>query len=369
MHTRLSTWLVAASLLLPATGSLAVENITLNGFLTVGATKSNSTTASGNGNITDDVGFDEDSRVGIQISADINDRMSVTAQLLGRADRNQNFDAGFDWGFVSYALSEDLTVRGGKLKFPTFLVSEYIEVGYAYPWIRPPAEVYASNPITAITGLDLLLRTRLGPLDLLVQPYAGTSSGDEALVPQEVLPMLGLAPGTVKYAGFDAENMLGINLALTGDWLTLRGGWLRTGVSAPSLGVTSKDDVRFASIGASIDWHDAIVYTEAFRRDIDGQANAFFPNQKGWYATAGYRIARFLPHLTWAQLRDDNDSGDPGTGLEQDSLTLGLRVELGSGAALKLEAQRVEPQNGSRGLFMAAEDDINVFSLAVDVIF
>ncbi|HHO67591.1 MAG TPA: hypothetical protein ENK12_01040, partial [Gammaproteobacteria bacterium] len=148
MNTRLSTWLLAASLMLPAAASLAVENITLNGFLTVGATKSNSTTASENGNITDDVGFDEDSRVGIQISADINDRMSVTAQLLGRADRNQNFDAEFDWGFVSYALGEDLTVRGGKLKFPTFLVSEYIEVGYAYPWIRPPAEVYASNPIT-----------------------------------------------------------------------------------------------------------------------------------------------------------------------------------------------------------------------------
>jgi len=369
MNRWLTTYLVASCLLVFAAGLPAAENISFNGFLTVGATKSNSTTASQNGNITDDVGFNEDSRVGIQISADINSRMSVTAQLLGSAEQSQNFDAKFDWGFVSYALTDDLTVRGGKIKFPTFLVSEYIEVGYAYPWIRPPAEVYSSNPITAITGVDLLFRARLGFFDLLVQPYAGTSSGDDALVPQEVLPALALPPGTVSYADFDAENMLGINLALSTDTLTLRGGYLQTEVSAKSLGVTEPDDVSFASVGASIDWNNVIAYTEYFERDIDGQANAFFPNQKGWYATLGYRLRRFLPHITYAQLRDDNSSSDAGTGLEQNSLTLGLRYELGTGAAIKLEAQRVEPENGSRGLFLAPEDDVNIYSIAVDVIF
>ena len=361
---------VAASLLLLHAGTLpAVENIQFNGFLTVGAAGSNDDVDTQNGNISDDIGFDEDTRIGVQISADINDRMSVTAQLLGASDQGQSFDATFDWGYVSYALGENADIRGGKIKFPTFLISEYIEVGYAYPWIRPPAEVYGSNPITAITGADLLLRVRLGRSDLLAQPYFGTASDEDALVPQEALPALGLPAGTVTYANFDAKNMAGINIALTGPAGTLRGGYLQTAVSASDFGINTKEDVTFWSVGGNLDWHNIIAYSEYFEREIDGAANAFFPSQKGWYATLGYRIGRFLPHITYAKLEDNNSSSDPGIALEQESVTGGLRFELGTGAALKLEVQRIEPEDGTRGLLISPVDDITIYSLAVDAIF
>ena len=360
---------VAAALLLAHGGCLfAIENIEFNGFLTVGATRSNSSDDSQNGNIKDSINFDQDTRVGVQVSADINARMSVTAQLLGTNREDDNFDTTFDWGYIRYALTENVDIRGGKIKFPTFLVSDYIEVGYAYPWIRPPAEVYSSNPITAISGADVLFRTRLGATDLLVQPYFGTANDQDALVPQEVLPAVGLNPGTVKYENFDAKDMVGINIALSNDFATLRAGYLQTKVSASAFGVNN-EDVSFWSAGGNMDWHNIIAYGEYFQRDIDGLANAFFPNQKGWYGTLGYRIDRFLPHVTVARLLDDNSNNDPGTALEQDSLTLGLRYELGTGAALKVEAERVEPKSGSRGLFMEPTDDVTIYSLAVDVIF
>ncbi len=366
---------VAASLLLLHAGTLsAVENIQFNGFFTVGATGSNSDTDTQNGNISDDVGFEEDTRVGVQISADINKRMSVTAQLLGASDQGQSFDAKFDWGYVSYALSENIDIRGGKIKFPTFLISEYIEVGYAYPWIRPPAEVYSSNPITAITGTDLLMRMRVGNGDLLLQPYFGTANDEEALVPQEAVTApqpggFGLAPGTIVYANFDAKNMAGVNVAYSGRAGTLRAGYLQTEVSASDFGITDAEDVTFWSVGGNVDWNDIIIYSEYFEREIDGAANAFFPSQKGWYATLGYRIGLFLPHFTYANLSDNSSSGDLGLPLEQESLTVGLRYELGKGAALKLEAQRIEPKESTRGLLISPVDDINVYSLAVDVIF
>jgi Gram-negative porin len=349
----------------------AIENIEFNGFMTAGATKSDSSVDSENGNITDDVGFDQDTRIGIQVSADINARMSVTAQLLGSNREEYNFDTFFDWGYVNYSLTEDADIRGGKIKFPTFLVSDYIEVGYAYPWIRPPSEVYYSNPITAITGVDVLYRVGLGPMDILFQPYFGTANDQKALVPQEVLPALGKPPGSVEYEDFDAKNMAGINVALSNEFGTLRAGYLQTEVSASSFGVDS-DDVTFWSVGATADWHNIILYSEYFDRDIDGEANLFFPNQNGWYATLGYRIGRFLPHVTYAELRGDNaDGSNPaeGMGLEQNSITAGLRYELGTGADLKVEYQRAEPESGSRGLFMEPTDDVNIFSVAVDVIF
>lgn len=367
MKKRLSA-AVAATLLLSRAGSvLAIENIDINGFFTVGATLSDSSVDTQDGNITDDVGFEEDTRIGLQVSADINPRISATAQILGDNRKGSSFDAGFDWAFVSYAFNDQANLRGGKIKLPTFLISDYFEVGYAYPWIRPPAEVYSSNPINAITGVDALVRANLGAADLLVQPYFGVSRGEEALLPQEVLPPS--EQGRAVYADFEADNMAGINVALSSDVFTIRAGYLQTEVSAPDVGVTESEDVTFASVGATMDWHNVIAYSEYFQREIDGVANLAFPNQKGWYATLGYRFDRFLPHVTYAQLRDDNSSSDLGTGLEQDSITLGLRYELGAAAALKLEAQRVEPEGDSRGLLMEPTDDVNIYSVAVDVIF
>jgi hypothetical protein len=131
MKKRLSA-AVAATLLVPHAGSvLAIENIDINGFFTVGATVSDSSVDTQDVNITDDVGFSEDSRIGLQVSAEINSRMSATAQILGDNRKDDSFNAEFDWAFVSYAFNDQASLRGGKIKLPTFLISDYFEVGYA----------------------------------------------------------------------------------------------------------------------------------------------------------------------------------------------------------------------------------------------
>lgn len=398
MKLRKSVGAVAAALCIAGPADAAIDNISFNGFLTVGATVSDSKVPSFNGNVTDEVGFEQDSRVGLQLSADIAENIGVTAQLLGRA-RDRDYDAFFDWGFVSYDVTDSFTLRGGKLKFPTFLISDYFEVGYAYPWIRPPQEVYYSNPLTTISGADFLWHIPVGGADWLIQPYAGTSRGQETLIPQfalefnTLLPpanqLFDTAPGEVAYVNFEAEKLYGINTSISGDSFSLRAGYLKTDVKAADIGVIEADEAKFWSVGATMDWNNVVGYTEYFEREIDGIANLGFPNQKGWYATLGYRFDKWLPHVTYATL-DDNDNPDSPCGnlggpvpcgepLEQDSLTLGLRYELSAGAALKFEAERIETKNG-RGLFTGYEtnstgnvrkdpDDVNVFSIAVDVVF
>jgi len=41
-------------------------------------------------------------------------------------------------------LSENFDLRAGKLKFPVGLVNEYVDVGYANPWINAPISFYTS---------------------------------------------------------------------------------------------------------------------------------------------------------------------------------------------------------------------------------
>ena len=54
------------------------------------------------------------------------------------------------------------------------LVSDYVQVGYAYPWIRPPEEVYAYVPLTALSGIDVPYTFQAQGLDFTVQPYGGS---------------------------------------------------------------------------------------------------------------------------------------------------------------------------------------------------
>ena len=406
MNTRLRTTSAAVLLALAATPVMAVDNVQLNGFMTAGATYTNSKTPWFNDNIRDEVGFEQDSRVGLQVAAQINPRMSVTLQMLGRA-REEDFDAYFDWGFVSYTVSDAWELRAGKIKFPTFLISDYIEVGYAYPWIRPPQEVYTSNPLTAIAGADALFRARLGDADLLLQPYVGTSRGQSTVIPQRALefnagfddldppqprpfPAFG-EPGSVEFVDFEARNLIGINASLNWDHFSVRAGYLSIETSADTLGVRD-EDTSFWSVGGTMDLNNFIGYAEYFERVIEGGANLGFPNQKGYYATLGYRMGKWLPHITYAKL-DENGSpstcGDVmagqfpcGDALMQDSVTVGVRYELGAGAALKAEVQRVNPKN--RGLFTGYgyvpidnagnygpvnPDNAMIYSVAIDVVF
>lgn len=375
------------------------SGISFSGFLTAGATYADqrilppaSATSTGSRAVTQDgdiehrVGFTEDSRIGIQLSAKVNREVSVTAQLLARGSQD-NFNMKADWAFVTYRAADALSVRGGKLKLTTFLVSDYIEVGYAYPWIRPPQEVYSANPLSTMSGADALVRFNFGDYSLLFQPYFGNSRGEQALVPQEAVQAtppngLGKPAGTIVHTNFTTDSLTGVNLSFGSDNFTLRGGYLQTLVSAPAFGV-SEDKATFASVGGTLDWKGLVLYTEYFQREIEGRANGAFPNQKGGYATIGYRFGKFLPHLTYATLDDNNNPTTFGSGLplKQTSATLGLRYELGLGAALKVEAQQVKPDSvrtgvPGRGLLISdpnlgpeRSESVMIYSLAVDVVF
>jgi hypothetical protein len=244
--------------------------------------------------------------------------------------------------------------------------------------------VYSSNPITTLNGVDLLARFRFGDMSLLVQPYYGVSRGAQALVPQEAVTApvlfggLGLNPGTIVYTDFTADALRGINVSLSTDIFTIRAGALKTKVNAPGFQVF-QDDVKFSSAGVSMDWHNVVLYSEYFEREIKGLANVAFPNQKGSYTTLGYRVGKWLPHFTTARIKDNENPtvGFVGMPLDQKSETLGLRYEMGSGAALKFEAQKVTPEEGTRGLLIARpdmapkdpDDNVMIYGISLDVVF
>lgn len=146
----------------------AEPNISFSGFGSIGALYSNS----------DNLGFHRDytmeavgqgwstagdTMLGLQLNADLPAGFDAVAQMVFK-DRvsNENRD-NLEWLFLRYKPNRDWAVRAGRLGLDLYMLTEYRDVGYAYPWVRPVPEFYnLISSISRFDGVDVSYRTRLG---------------------------------------------------------------------------------------------------------------------------------------------------------------------------------------------------------------
>jgi hypothetical protein len=407
-----------ATAVLSVLASNAAQAIQFDGFMTAGASKIVSIDDADTGNIyigglgdrgiTEDLTFERDTRFGLQVSSDVSENMSVVAQVLGRGDNN-NFNAIVEWAYIDYSVNDIASVHVGKIKQPVYLVNDYVEVGYAYPWIRPPQEVYLlNNPLNTVNGIELLLQFPVGPGTLSFQPYLGSNRDD-------------IPNGGGAY--FEAENIYGMDVKYSGRGYTVHGSAFQCDVKvtgAPfqvtdtlvgdvqvNLG-GSKGDCNVMATGFNLDLANFVVYAEWQKRTTDETLSQAFGDTEAYYATLGYRIGKWLPHLTFASITGEASTvglpgsgavevigppGNPATGFNlnfpvpiQTSITAGLRYEVNDSAALKIEYQVIDVEQDPQtladanqgfnyGLFntnfsqLGPQSQVGIMSVALDVIF
>lgn len=102
-----------------------------------------------------DVGAD--SRLGLQAEGNLNPYLDVVGQVVAK-----RLDAQDPWvtnrlelGYLAWRPDEHWRLRVGRYAPDLFLLAEYRNVGFAYPWVRPNTEVYGWLPISSLDGADL----------------------------------------------------------------------------------------------------------------------------------------------------------------------------------------------------------------------
>ena len=108
--------------------------------------------------------------VGLQAQIKIDPKLSATVQMVARGA--DNFKADIDWAYVSYELSPELTLQAGHKRLPIYNYSDYMYVGYAYPWVRPPQDLYGWQ-IYSYDGINLLGRKSFGDLSITGNVWIG----------------------------------------------------------------------------------------------------------------------------------------------------------------------------------------------------
>ena len=320
----------------------------------------------------DDLSFKPDSNYGLQISADLGDGLRVVGQLTGNG--GEDFETTVSWAYVSYDLDENWTLQAGRQRLPLFFYSDFIDVGYAYHWIRPPQDLAAAS-VDTFEGLNVAYSGAGDVWDWRWNLYGGAASEE-----------IGGA-GNV-----EGEDMIGSVLKIGNDWLQLRASILFLDVVAEALPLSSggvpqatdedPEGFEFYGVAAHMNWGDTFVVTEYTASEFD---NALGPDggvagndeESGWYVSAGIRQGRLTPHITYGErtttLQQTGVSGSFDQQVEY--WTLGLRWDFHPSAAAKIEYLTRSDESdsfvkNSFGVFGQGDaGEVDVVSFGVDVIF
>ena len=297
---------------LPAVALVATQasaEVNINGFATIaGGYTSDETETLYQYN--DDLNFDNDSLFGVQLSSDLDENLSFTAQLISRG--RDEWATDVEWAYMSYEASENVRFQFGKQRTPYFMYTEFFDVGFAYPWISPPAGVY-DLPLGTITGLNTIFTGNTGSVEHTFEILFGQEKADAFLDGENLeseINNLFLFSWTMNYEWLmlrASETTADITLVVP-DIAPLVAGWRQTPFAAVADALEfTEDEATFREIGMRIELGDFQLITEF--TEFESEDN-FTGDQESFFVTAAYRVDDFTFHLTYGEDETDNDFSD-----------------------------------------------------------
>lgn len=116
-----------------------------------------------------------DSLLGLQWQSSWSPEWGTMVQLVAKDRFDNSLANSVEWAFVRYRPMDSLDLRVGRLGADVFMLSEYRQVGYAIPWVRPPHDLYGIASLYHFDGADINKRFALGNAMLNIKAFYGNS--------------------------------------------------------------------------------------------------------------------------------------------------------------------------------------------------
>lgn len=343
---------------------------------------------------------DVDSRLGVQADWNISPQWSAVLQVVAERSLQNGYAPQLEWANLKYQLSPELNLRLGRIALPLLLVGDYRKAGYALAWVRPPVELYGSIPITNSDGVDANYRWSSGAMHHVTQLFYGHA--DVPFKPQ---------------ARAKAQAMTGLSHIATMGALSVRLSAMTTRISAnlaPELfDGLQQSGAAGAALYRQYALENARTGTVALGFSYDtcewfltGEAasmisHSFLGHRSAAYLSSGLHWGDWTPYLAYAIARPNSPTSSAGLSLagldsarsaqgaqinaglnyliasipHQHSVTTGVRWDLASNYALKLQYERLIPVTGTRGTLIHSQPGfraghaVSVISVALDFVY
>ncbi|MCP5015036.1 MAG: hypothetical protein GY938_07080 [Ketobacter sp.] len=330
------------------------QQLRVSGFGTAGVTKSDSTFSTSDREFTEEFNYSTDTKAAVQLDYRMDENWSATIQLMGRAFNE--WDTKTEWAFIKYKYNEQLAFRAGRLRLPFYYYSESLDVGFVYPWARPPMPYYVTS-ISNYEGFDANYRFATGDVtheaSLLVGATKGTLPNGLSIGLED---MWG---GTyqVNYKGFGIR-LFGMNADADLDF----GG---------AFGLNEEADrVGYYSIAVSYTGENLFALVEGNRSDTE---MVLVRTIEAAHATVGYKWGRWTPYGSYSYNLSLDDGKLLGGALlapsRLDNSTFGLVFEASTQVNIKFQYDHLYNIGGSNPNFSGLKEGTDVYTINVNAIF
>lgn len=293
--------------------------------------------------------FSPDSTIGLQFSADITDASSAVAQVVAYSAVETRADV--DWLYLNYHVTPELSVQLGRKRLPLYYYSDYFDVGYAYYWIRPPADLYTWQ-ITNYNGISLLYETSIGDWDTSASLYYGNEDSDD----NELLGLLFGVPVDESW-----KDMVGIVGTMANEWLDMRLSYMQGLVTRDinDVRVINEAEQRFIGLSINLMLGELQVLSEFNNytrpeNDIDMDI---------YMLSLGYQLGDFTPHITYSAFEQEVNAA--GNDEKHHTTSIGVRWDFHADMAFKVQYDEVVDD----GVVVPIKGNSKSISFGLDFVF
>ncbi len=324
----------------------------------------------------DDWAWKPDSNAALQLTALVTPTFTATVQLT--AQGANGLQPEIEWANIAYELTDRFTVKLGRQRIPLYFYSDYLDLGYAYHWLRPPVDVYGEG-VSTYTGASATYKGSLYGWGSRLDAYYGDVANDTAF----------------SWKARD-EGLFGVVLTFERDWLTLRASYHFTdkaytdvgGIqSLPAKTITKENpaDGYFASLGFMADFDRWFFGGEVTLQEAKPAYEAVaFANglplltrgsdRQSFMLTGGYRLSDITVHASYSGR--STGLAIPAIGLSdirnvnRRTWSLGMRWDFAEDWALKAELTHAVDRSEQmvKALLGNAQEN-TVFALGLDFVF
>ena len=258
----------------------------------------------------DKLSVEPDSRAGIQFIGRFGDKVSAIIQA--RIHGGDDDAPDLSWAYLRYQITDELAVDVGRKALPLYFYSDFLDVGYAYPWIRVPGNIYGW-PITSYNGLAASYSDDLGDGSFSVGVWYGEEKEKDS---EEYDKLYYWGETYIKW-----KNMWGVSFEYSYDWLTVRlvhmenktDSWVDYKYDANEDGNINRDDYwvladdtkqKFTGLAIVVDYGPWQIRSEYNEYKIPEKLYQF--ESEGTFFSLGYRIGSFTPTLSYSLYKDDD---------------------------------------------------------------
>ena len=314
----------------------------------------------------DDKGsFAPESLFALQATAPVSDKLDAVAQIVARG--KEHYKPEFAWAYARYQIDSDWSVKAGRQRIPFYSNSDYLEVGAAYPYLRPPMSVY-NIPLNNYDGVNVGRGFSIGDWELTTQFLYGTFNDTTKTEGQDVKVDLRVL-GTALEASYN-------------DWLSMRASAFKNKVSVnvpqidqiiAGLNATGNaqiakefdaedEDSYYIGLGVGITQGPLQLNAEYTQSDVK---DSYLSKRTGWYLSAAYRLGNLTPVMYYGVSKTGTSTVTADPALVGPQLagavaavaasqkseiaysSVGLRYNLSATVALKADLTHVDPKVGT----------------------